>query len=56
MVAKAEAEIERNREVQRKIAAEQQEREGTMTPVYHPNPTQQEAFPVSGATFGKPRT
>jgi Tfp pilus assembly protein FimV len=56
MVAKAEAEIESTREVQRKIKLEQEAREGTMTPVYHPNPTQEEAFPVSGATFGKPRT
>jgi hypothetical protein len=52
MVAKAEAEIERNREVQRKIAADERERAGTMTPVYHPNPTQNEQYPVSGATLG----
>jgi hypothetical protein len=55
MVAKAEAEIERNREVQRKIAAEQQEREGTMTPVYAPNPDQSQMYPTTGATLGKPR-
>jgi hypothetical protein len=55
MVAKAEAEIERNREVQRKIKADEAARVGTMTPVYAPNPSQGEVFPTSGATLGKPR-
>jgi Tfp pilus assembly protein FimV len=56
MVAKAEAEIELNREVQRKIAAETLKREGHMTPVYAPNPDQSQMYPTTGATLGKPRT
>jgi hypothetical protein len=52
-VAKAEAQMAYNREVQRKIAEEQAAREGTMTAVHRHNPSQTEQFTASGATLGK---
>jgi hypothetical protein len=47
-VAKAEALMDYNRELQRKIEAEQ-----AMTAVHRQNPSQDEQFPASGGTLGK---
>lgn len=52
-VAKAEAEQQRNRELVARIAEEERQRLGTMQPVHHPNPSQDEQYPASGATLGK---
>jgi len=52
-VAKAEAERERNRGIATKIEDDERKRLGTMTPVHHPNPGQEEQYPASGATLGK---
>ena len=52
-VAKAQAEIDRNRESVQKAKAEDAARQGTMTTVYHPNPSMDEQFPASKATLGK---
>jgi chromosome segregation ATPase len=54
-VAKAEAQMAYNREVQRKIAEEQAAREGTMETVHRHNPSQTEQFTATGATLGKRR-
>lgn len=52
-VAKAQAEMERNRAARLQAEAEQQARNGTMTPVHHPNPGMDEQYPVRGGTLGK---
>jgi hypothetical protein len=52
-VKRAEAEVERNREIQRRAAEEQAKREGVMEVVRHPNPGQKEQFPAQNATLGK---
>lgn len=52
-VAKAEAELQRGREMRKRIEEEEKLRQGTMEPVFHPNPGQGEMFPSSGATLGK---
>ena len=54
-VAKAEAEKEFNRAAAAKAAQEQAAREHVMVPVVHPNPTQNERFPVNKSTIDKPR-
>lgn len=50
-VAKAQAEMEHSRELRLKMEAEQRAKEGTMTPVHHPNPSQTEMFPTVKATL-----
>jgi hypothetical protein len=52
-VAKVEAEQQRGREMRQKVEAEERERLGTMAPVHHPNPGQNEVFPANKATLGK---
>jgi hypothetical protein len=52
-VARAQAELDANRERLQQQELEAKKHEGTMTPVHHPNPSQTEMFPASGATLGK---
>ena len=54
-VAKAEAMAAENRERAAKVEAEERARQAQMTPVVHPNPSQNEVFPATGATLGKRR-
>ena len=50
-VAKAEAEMAHNRELAAKVKAQEEARQAQLTPVYHPNPRQNEVFPASKATL-----
>jgi len=50
-VAKAQAEQERHRERWHEEAIAEQERTGRMEPVHHANPAQNQAYPVSKASF-----
>lgn len=54
-VAKAEAANAYNREASEKAKAEQAAREGSMVPVFHPNPGQDQQYPAAKATLGKPK-
>jgi len=54
-VAKAEAANAYNREAGEKARAEQAAREGSMVPVFHPNPSQDQQYPAAKATLGKPK-
>lgn len=46
-VARAEAEVERSRELRRRQEEVDRARQGTMETVYHPNPSQDEVYPTS---------
>jgi hypothetical protein len=50
-VAKAEREQEMYRERRQLEAVQQQAKEGYMTPVHHPNPSQDQVYPTSKATL-----
>jgi uncharacterized protein YdiU (UPF0061 family) len=46
-VARAEQEVERNRELWRKQEEEERARKGSMETMHHPNPAQNEQYPTS---------
>lgn len=50
-VEKAEAEMEHARAMRERNEAEERARSGFMTPVHHPNPSQDEQFPANKATL-----
>ena len=50
-VKKAEEEAERNRNLREQAAEEQRKREGEMSTVVHPNPSQRDVFPANKATL-----
>ena len=52
-VALAEAERQRMFDAQMLAVAAEQARQGDMTPVHHPNPSQDEQYPAIKATLGK---
>ena len=54
-VKRAQEEMDRNRGIREQAARQQREYEGHMEPVHHPNPGQNEMFPASKATLGKPK-
>jgi hypothetical protein len=53
-VAKAEAEAQRISDARILTVAAENARQGDMTPVHHPNPSQDEQYPAIKATLGKP--
>ena len=52
-VRRAQEEMDRNRGIREEAARDQQQREGTMTPVHHANPGMEQQFPANKATLGK---
>jgi len=51
MVARAEAQQQRAREMRRRIEEEERARAGSMSPVFQANPSQDQKFPVLKATI-----
>ena len=50
-VARHQAEIDRVKELKARLDAQERAKQAQMAPVVHPNPTMNEVFPVSKATF-----
>ena len=53
-VARAEAEAKKISDARMLAVAIENARQGDMTPVHHPNPSQDEQYPAVKATLGKP--
>jgi hypothetical protein len=52
-VAKAEAEHAKYRELWHKEEEDEKRRQPELNPLQHPNPSQEEQYPATGATLGK---